>query len=553
MARIRKATKQEGTRKKWLFGKYNRLSKEDLKKGLSRSIISQNMMLDNYIDNLIDQGEDIVVVDEYIDDGTSGMYDTNREEFQRMINDIENGRINAIIVCDLSRMFRNDGDQKYYLEYYFREKKIRIISCSLPCLDTYKEPDRVFSMDVKFQGMSNANMPIENSLKIKQKLKIRREGGLYVGSQPPYGFKKDLEDKNKLLIDEEAAEVVKDIYNWFVYENLSMNKIVRKLNELGIDNPTAYKQKHGYNYTNSSGTNSGLWCAGTIKYILTKQYYIGNMDQHSSKTVFTSDKKKIVQIDDDEKEEIVEYTHEAIIDKEVYLLAEKLLTRDRRTSPTQTHFYLFSGFLECGDCHKSMVSKHSKNINYYYCSTYVRKSKTACTKHTFREDTLHIAVLKAIQLQVALAVDMKEQVDNINKMGKVNNTSIRIEKLLKDNQTALLKQENIQDNLYIDWKNGDISKEQHSRLRSKTEDKIISIKQSIKRLLNEKNTLESNMRDSIKYLETFCKYKNIKELNSKILVELVNKIYIYENNVIEVNFNYHDEFKLTMEFIENNQ
>ena len=115
MARIRKATKQEGTRKKWLFGKYNRLSKEDLKKGLSRSIISQNMMLDNYIDNLIDQGEDIVVVDEYIDDGTSGMYDTNREEFQRMINDIENGRINAIIVCDLSRMFRNDGDQKYSL------------------------------------------------------------------------------------------------------------------------------------------------------------------------------------------------------------------------------------------------------------------------------------------------------------------------------------------------------------------------------------------------------------------------------------------------------
>lgn len=553
MARIRKEISQETTKKKWFFGKYERLSKEDLLKGDSRSIISQDMTLDNHLDNLIIQGEDITIVDTYKDDGTSGMYDS-RSEFQRAIMDIESGRINALIVCDLSRMFRNDADQKQYLEYYFRERKIRIISCCLPCLDTYRDPDRVFSMDVKFQGMSNANMPIENSLKIKGKLATRRQRGLYVGSFAPYGYKKDKEDKNKLIVDKDASMVVKDIYNWFVYDNMSIRRIVERLNELGIVNPTEYKRQQGLNFNNAGGNNSGLWSENTVRNILTREYYIGNMDQHRSQTIFTTDKKKIVRLDDDEKaeNEIVKNTHEAIIEKNTFDLAKKLLTRDRRTAPDKKHNYLFSGLLVCGDCKKAMIAKNAKNINYYYCSTYVKRSKSACTKHTFREDVLHEAVLKAIQLQIFLAVDMKKQVEKINNAEKVNHTSKRIEDLLKSHHIALDKQENIQDNLYIDWKSGDITREQHNRLRVKTEDKIQKLKKSIDELLNEKKILESNLKESNHFLETFCNYQNIKELDRKILIELVDKIYIYEDNNIEVKFNFQDEYKLTLEFIENN-
>lgn len=552
MARIRKEESKGIQQKIWYIGKYERLSKEDLLKGDSRSIISQDMTLDNHLENLIVQGEEIIVVDTYKDDGTSGMYD-KRSEFQRAIMDIETGRINALIVCDLSRMFRNDADQKHYLEYYFRERKTRIISCSLPYLDTYKEPDRIFSMDVKFQAMSNANMPLENSLKIKDKLATRRKCGLFVGSFAPYGYKKDGEDKNKLLVDREASEVVKDIYNWFVYENMSIRRIVEKLNNLGIVNPTEYKQQQGLKFNNSSGSNSGLWSEQTVRNILTREYYIGNMDQHHSKTIFTSDKKKIVRLDDEEQNELVENTHEAIIELHTFELAKKLLTRDRRTAPQKVHNYLFSGFLVCGDCNKAMISKSAKNINYYYCSTYVKRSKSACTKHTFREDTLHQAVLKAIQLQIALSVDMKEQVKAINQMEKVNHSSKRIEDLLKSNQIALTKNENIQDNLYLDWKNGDISQEQHYRLRTKIEEKIEKLKQSNNELLKEKNILESNLKESSHYLETFCQYQNIKELDHKILIELVDKIYIYENNIIDVKFNFQDEYQLTLEFIENNK
>lgn len=552
MARIRREEKTGNVKKKWFFGKYERLSKEDILKGDSRSIQSQNMTLDNYLDNLIVDGEDVTIVDTYKDDGASGMYD-KRSEFQKMIADIENGRINAVIVCDLSRMFRNDADQKYYLEYYFREKKTRIISCSLPQLDTFKEPDRIFSMDVKFQAMTNANMLIETSIKIKDKLATRRKQGLFVGSFAPYGYKKHMDNKNQLIIDDEASEVVRDIFNWFVYENMSIHKIVERLNELGIPNPTAYKKLKGSKYSNSNSNNSGLWSDGTVRNILKSEYYIGNMDQHHYKTVFTADRKKVVPLEQDEISEIVQNTHPAIIDINIFELAQKLLSRDRRTAPEKKHNYLFSGFLVCGDCQKSMIAKKAKHINYYYCSTYVKRSKTACTKHTFREDDLEEAVLKCIQLQISLAIDMKEKVDKINSCEEVNHSSKRIESLLENTQSSLVKQQNIQDSLYVDWKNGDISREQHNRLRVKTEEKIQNLNNVIKTLLHERETLKSNMKDSNHYLQTFCKYKNIQKLDSKIMIELIDKIYIYENKSINIKFNFEDEYKLTTEFIENNK
>lgn len=558
MARIRKETTIGNVnygKKIWYLGKYLRLSKEDLLKGDSRSIISQDMTLDNHIDALTQNGEIIVIVDTYIDDGTSGMYDNNRDQFQRAIQDVESGRINCLIACDLSRMFRNDSDQKQYLEYYFRQKKTRIISCMLPQLDTFHDPDRIYSLDVKFQGTMNASMPIENSLKIKYKLANRRKQGLYVGSFAPYGYQKDPENKNKLLIDEAAAEVVKDIYHSFVYENMSTRRIVEKLNNLGISNPTEYKQQQGSNFKNSTGINSALWSESTVRKILTRQYYIGHMDQHYSQTIFTPDRKKIIKVEDNERDEneIVQNTHEAIISERTYELAQKLFTRDRRTAPTKKHTYLFSGMLTCGDCQRAMIAKKAKNINYYYCSTYVKRSKTACTKHTFREDNLQIAVLKAIQLQVALAINMKAQVDKITKSEKVNRSSKRIEELLISNKTALTKQEDILDSLYFDLKKDLIDSEQYPRLRTKTSDKINQIKNTLSELLKEQEKLQSNMEQNNSYIETFSKYQNVKELDNKLLIELVDKIYIYEDKRIDVKFNFTDEYKLTLEFIENNK
>lgn len=554
MARIRKEENQIGVKPKWLFGKYERLSKEDMQKGESRSITSQNVTIENHINNLMFNGEDVNVVETYIDDGTSGVYNNNRVNFQRMLADIEEGKINAIIVCDLSRMFRNDADQKYYLEYYFRSKKIRVISCSLPQLDTHYDPNGIYKLDVKFQGLMNANQPIETSIKIKERLYNWRKQGAFVGSFAPYGYKKDPNDYHNLLIDEEAADVVKDIYNWFVYEGFSIRKIVENLNALGIVNPSEYKRLNGSKYKNpSSGNNSTLWSESTVRNILKLEYYIGNMDQHHVETMFTADKKVIVPIDESEKEDVVTNTHEAIIDKRTFELTQNLFKQDRRTSPTSNQSYLFSGLLECGDCHKAMTVKKSKEIVYYYCSTYLKRSKLACTKHTIREDILAEAVLKVIQLQIALSIEMKQEIDRINRSNKINKLSDRMENLLNTNKNSLLKQETILDSAYYDWKNNDITKEQYQRIKSNTEEKVLKIKESIQELRNQQEMLQSNINQNNQYLETFLKYQNITELDRKILVELIQKIYIYEDNQIETCFNFADEYKLTLEFIKNNK
>lgn len=554
MARIRKTEEPNKGKDKWLIGKYERLSKEDLTNGESRSITSQDITIENHINNLIAKGENVNVVDTYIDDGTSGVYNNNRVSFQRMITDIEEGKINAIIVCDLSRMFRNDADQKYYLEYYFRNNKIRVISCSLPQLDTFYDPNGIYKLDVKFQGLVNANQPIETSIKIKERLSNWRKQGAYVGSFAPYGYKKDPDDYHALLIDEETADVVKDIYNWFVYEGLSIRKTVERLNALGIVNPSEYKRLNGSKYQNpSSNVNSTLWSESTVRKILVRQYYIGNMDQHHSETRFMADKKVVVELDEIDEDEIAKNTHEAIIDKRTFELAQNLFACDRRTSPTTNNSYLFSGFLACGDCKKAMTLKKAKKIIYYYCSTYLKRSKLACTTHSFREDLLKETVLKVIQLQVALAVTMNEQIEEIKKSNKINNISTRIEKLLVSNNTALVKQEIILDSIYFDWKNGDITREQHQRIKNNTEEKINQIKNTITELLNEKTKLQTSIQNNNQFLETFIKYQNITELDRKVLIELIEKIYIYENNQIETCFNYQDEYKLTLEFIQNNK
>ena len=417
MARIRKTsinTKKEKI-KFYLF-KYKRLSKEDINSGQSKSIKSQDMVINAYIQRLLDNDEDITIVDEYIDDGVSGMYDT-RENWQKMITCIEQTQVTKseqiiVIVSDLSRGFRNSSDQQYYLENYFLEKNIRFISCELPQLDTLYEPEKIYNLEVQFHGMMNAQYAKDLSTKIKSRLKERRKKGEFVGSFAPYGYKKSQEDNHVLVIDEEVADNIKNIFSWFI-SGISMRKICERLNELGVINPTSYRKQKGSKYFNPHAeNNSALWHAGTIRNILQSEYYIGNLDQHHTETRITPTGKKRINISDDSQ--IAVNTHDSIIDTDTFNKAQHLLQLDMRFPNNERKHYLFSGFLKCGDCKKAMVRTTVKNEHiYYYCSTYRKLSKNHCTKHTIREDVLNDLVLKAIQAHISIAVSLSDQVNLI--------------------------------------------------------------------------------------------------------------------------------------------
>lgn len=556
MSRIRKDNSAYTPKVKWLLAGLCRLSRED-GNDVSKSIKSQKMIIERKIRDLIEAGENVEFVDWFVDDGISGVYDT-RESFQKMLLEIEKGNINGFIVTELQRAFRNDGDQKYYLEQYFRQRKTRVISCSQPELDTFHDPNKIYNLEVKFHGMMNAYYPIELSSKIKDRLKARRMNGEFVGSFAPYGYQKSQEDKHVLEVDEEASEIVKLIFNMFVHEGYSQRKIVQHLNALAIPNPAEYKRLKGMKYKNPQAqNNSTLWHTGTIKRILQSEYYIGNLDQHRVETEFGDKKKLFVQVEEDVRQtQIIENTHDAIIDQRTFELAQTLLARDTRIPNNSKTLHLFSGMIKCGDCGRQMVRNRAKNIVYYNCGTYNKVSKNHCTKHSIREDVLEETVLKMIQTQISLSVDMSKVIDKINQSGVINNTSKRIEDLLNSNTKRLREEENVIDNLYIDWKKGNITQAQFMRVQRKTEERLESLKEAIKQLEEEKQALVESINKNNKFLQTFTQYQNIQKLDRSLLVELVNIIYIYEDEnglkTIDVCFNFEDEYKLTLEFIENN-
>lgn len=240
---------------------------------------------------------------------------------------------------------------------------------------------------------------------------------------------------------------------------------------------------------------------------------------------------------------IVPGTHEPIIDAELFQKAADLQTRDTRTAPAGRKLHLLSGFIRCADCKKAMTRQKTKNIVYYYCRTFREKSKSVCTKHTIKEEVVVKAVLAAIQAQISLVGSLAEVVEEINKSPIAGNESTRLTAMLHLRQKELDKVISISDGLYGDWKNGDISKEEYTRLKQKYSSQAEQLKITIQNIQSECQVMEKGISRIDPYLAYFLKYKNVKELNRGILVDLVKNIYIHQDGEISIEFNFADQHR----------
>lgn len=549
MARIRRNNTVKAISsqpKVWKVGKYIRLSRDDGNIE-SESIINQRKILNEQIPSFFSNDYDII--DEYIDDGRTGTSDDNRPDFLRLVEDVKAGKINCIVTKNLSRAFRNSANQGKFLEEFIPLYNTRFISLYEPHIDTFLNPEVVHSLEVSIIGFMNEQYAYKTSVDIRRTFDTKRKNGEFIGAFAPYGLMKNPNDKNCLMIDEEAAGVVREIFHWFIAEGMSKSGIAKRLNELGIPNPTAYKRQKGLKYYNPQiYKNDGLWNEKTVRDILLNEMYIGNMVQGRQKVISY---KIHDRIRTDEKEwYIVKNTHDAIIDKETFDKAQTLHSKDTRVSPNRKNVYLFSGLLKCADCKKAMTRKTSKNFVYYSCSTYSRKSKNACTKHTIREDTLEKAVLLAVQKQIALVFDMAEVIREISSAPVIHTESKQINQLLNSKQKELEKLTAITDNLYVDWHTGEITKAEYHRMKDKFEAQINQLQSVIENLEHEKETLV--MRKSIDepYLTAFLKYKNINCLKRGILVELVDTICVHEGGKLTIEFTFKDQYTQMLEYIE---
>lgn len=299
----------------------------------------------------------------------------------------------------------------------------------------------------------------------------------------------------------------------------------------------------------------GKWPDSSVRRILSNQMYIGNLVQGTLK--IKSYKVQVAQRQDKEDWIIVENTHEPIISKEDFETVQDLLLRNTRKAPERTTVHLFSGYVTCGDCGRSMARKENHHAygdyTYYVCKTHTKIDKTACSRHTTRADKLENIVLSSIQTQVALAVDMDDAIRSISTNANASKESLRLEKLLEKAKDEVKEIESMTLDLYPDWKSGVISKEEYLELKKRFEDQKKNSMKRIRDLQDKIDDIERGQSGSNQFIDNFIAYKNIDKLTREVVVALIEMIYIYENNKIKIVFKYQNPFKEAMEYIENNK
>lgn len=530
----------------WKPALYVRLSREDGDREESDSIANQRDMLAEFAA----AQDDLAAPAFYTDDGYTGT-DFDRPGFRRMMDDLRAGTVNCVIVKDLSRFGRNYVGVGEYLEQVFPLLDVRFISIN-DRMDSFLDPRSVNNLVVPFKNIINDEYCRDISNKVRASLDLKRRQGKFIGSFASYGYRKDPADHSRLLVDGQAAAVVRDIFDWFV-GGMSVLGIAKRLNEMGVPNPSAYKRRQGMNYRHpASDKLDGLWPDSSVRRILRNRLYTGTMVQ--GKNRIKSYKLHVSEAVPEADWIEVAATHEAIIPAELFERAQALFTRDTRTAPAQKEVYLFSGFLRCADCgramHRKTISQPYGDYHYYICSTFKKQHSGACTKHTIRSDRLEQAVLEALRHQIALAVEMDELVAEINRSSTRGHNAKR---LLDERAQLEAEREHVEQmklSLYPDWKAGDISREEYHQLKAQFEQRQAGLDSRIAAVQARIDEVQNGVDETNSFLTQFVQYRSLQKLTREAVVELIDMIYVHEGGGITIQFKFSDAYAAAKEYIQ---
>ena len=518
---------------------YIRLSKEDGDKSESDSVVNQKKLLTDFVES----HPDLQLSDCYVDDGYSGA-NFDRPGFNRMMIDVYERRVNCIIVKDSSRFGRNASECGRYIGEVFPKYCVRYIAVN-DAIDTGKSQSVAIEfLNNTMRGMINEYYVADNSDKIRSSLRILKLNGDFVGSFAKYGYVKDPADRHKLLIDDEAAEVVRLIYRMYL-NGSGIRTIVQYLNDSGIVNPSTYKQQKGMNFRGRTIGGSPLWSDKTVRRTLRDEMYIGNMIQGKNRKVSYKD-KAIIACDESEWFR-VEGTHEPIISPEDFDRAQRMLNAHTKASPVSGEVDLFSGLLRCGDCGHALIKKVNHNPDktyvYYRCSTHC-KCKSACTAHTVRFDKLYDTVLTTLRKMIDVAVDADEVIKEM-KANKSTDKTAPLRSQLESQERELQRVTDLLADLYPDFKRGMLNEEQYFINKDKYEQLQIKLKQSIEGLKESISDSSAQMQTNA-FIEHFKRHGNINALARPLLTELIDHIAVSQDGSLGIAFNFADAFQDAM-------
>lgn len=503
---------------------YLRLSKDDGENVESNSIINQREIIKNYV-----KKTNLEIVEEYVDDGYSGA-NFERPEFKNMIEDATNKKFDCIIVKDLSRFGRDYIGAGNFIQKVFPELGIRFIAIT----DNYDSMIANVNdthLILPIRNFINESYCRDISNKVKSSQQIKRQNGEYIGAFAPFGYKKSDTEKNKLIIDLTAADIVKKIFELKV-KGYSSNAIAGNLNKLSIPSPKTYKEDVGLAFNGGFvSSKGGKWSSKSVNRIITNKVYIGFLEQGKRIRVnYKSDKELKI---DPKSWIVVENAHESIISEEMFYIANKMIERDLKNNDNKEPEIL-AGMLFCKDCESPLIRRTNKykavENTYYICANYNKNGK--CSRHSIHENAIFGIVSDVLSKYILYNEVLYEQVKKTNFDKIAFNTEFDNLKKEKDKLELMLK------SLYADYEDTIISKEEFQMFRMNYRSKIASIDFSIKNRANLEEELKQTLEEKKKWIIDIERFKKCDKLDRLSIVMLIDKILVADDISVEVLFNH---------------
>lgn len=505
---------------------YIRLSKGDENEGPSESVTNQRALLEEFVAR-----HRLVVYDVYIDDGWSGT-NFDRPAFQRMIGDIEAKRVNMVITKDLSRLGRDYIMTGHYMERYFPEKRVRYISL-LDGIDT--GVDSSVNDITPFRAIMNDMYARDISKKIKSVKRDKQRRGEFIGGKPMYGYRMHPTEKNKIVIDEQAAPVVRRMFA-MALSGMSCRQIASALNREGIPTPARYC---GWNLRHS-GPYAGLWSGERISEMLQNETYIGNMVQGRMTKVNYKSKKCVRQARADWV--IVEGTHAPLIDRESFQKVQ-LLIQSRKHTRSRSYDFLLKGLIFCHECGGAMAAVNRPTAAgeerlFFICRTYQRCTKAgACSCHCMKEQAVTEAVLAKLREACEAQLDENKlkriAADAVERARQADGHEAELQRLRGriDGLTANM------DKMYLDRLNGLLAEGDFERIYQRVKEERSSLEEKLKELEAQE---ESSVSIEERAGELVQRYLDSAYTSRELLVSLIERVELTEDKQIIIRFRFRE-------------
>ena len=529
---------------------YLRLSKEDDDLSCSSGAKSESNSISNQrklIYDFLKSHTELELYDEYKDDGKSGS-NFDRAEFQRMMKDIEAGKVNCVIVKDQSRFGRDYIDVGKYKEKIFPKLGVRFITINegYDSLSATSSDDLAFTINSFVYDFYIRDI----STKIRTNLTAKKQNGEYAGAFVAYGYVKDSDDKSKLVVDPFAADVVRDIFRWKI-EGLSPQNIAVRLNELGIPSPAEYKRLSGSNYKTSFQTSSkAIWSHVSVRRILKNEIYLGVMIQgkrttpnYKTKTVVTKAESEWLR---------VEGTHEAIISVRDFELVQELLRDDTHCRTGDVTVPVYAGRIYCGDCGAAAVRKTvsyaGRHYVYYVCNAN-KHDKTVCSRHSIREDVLDRVIYQTVRHQIDLLLDVDKALRQFENLSWEKHKLKQLDASIEIQEEVVRKNNTLRLGIYEDLRAGLLDRSEYESLKKELAERIAEATAAIEKLNKEKREILDGVSKQQSWIEQFRQYENVTELTRPMVIHLIERINIFEDSHIEIVFRHRNQIKEILRFI----